>query len=86
MSYSLYLNLTEPEAQSFPATNVSKYLIELIGKDVCSFRRNTQAAYRVVEQARTLAKTINELIADVDNTGDFDAFDRYSPAIDPLEA
>lgn len=85
MSYSLFVNLTEPTAESYPATNVSKYLIELIGKDVCAFRRNTQVSYRVVEQARAISRTINELIKRVDENDDWDAFDKYTQAIDPLE-
>ena len=85
MSYSLFVNLTET-AESYPATSVSKFLIELIGKDVCAFRRNTQASYRLVEQARTIAAAIHGLIKRVDEHDDWEAFDKYTAAIDPLEA
>lgn len=85
MSYSLFVNLTET-AESYPATSVSKFLIETIGKDVCGFRRNTQASYRLVEQARIISSAINSLIKRVDEHDDWDAFDKYTAAIDPLEA
>ncbi|KAJ3554194.1 hypothetical protein NM688_g3233 [Phlebia brevispora] len=87
MSYSLFINLTGADnAESYPATSVSKYLIELIGKDICGFRRNTQTSYRVVEQARAIAFAINTFIKRVEEHDDWDAFDKYTEAIDPLEA
>ncbi len=85
MSHALFVNLTEPTAESFPATSVSKYLIELIGKDVCAFRRNTQVSYRLVERARIIATGINNLIKRVDSEDDWDAYDKYTQAIEPLE-
>ncbi|PSR87339.1 hypothetical protein PHLCEN_2v5156 [Hermanssonia centrifuga] len=85
MSHALFVNLTEPTAESFPATSVSKYLIELIGKDVCAFRRNTQVSYRLVERARIIATGINNLIKRVDTENDWDAYDKYTQAIEPLE-
>ncbi|KAG9085105.1 hypothetical protein FRC06_003733 [Ceratobasidium sp. 370] len=69
----------------FAATELVEHLIKLVGAEVCTFRKNTQASYRFVDTARTLCDKINELIIKVQNDGDWEAFDAYSEAIDPLE-
>lgn len=52
-----------------------------------SFRRNTHVSYLVVERARDIVNTINEYIYRVESstTGDWDSFEKFSVAIEPLE-
>jgi hypothetical protein len=84
-SASLFVDLTAPSSPPFAATSLIKHLIELIGADVCSFRRNTQVSYRFVDVARDLCDTINNLIKKVEDTDNWDDFLAYIDAIDPLE-
>jgi hypothetical protein len=71
------------------ATEWVRYLTQAVGRDVLSFRRNTQVSYMVVERARDVVKAINGLIAKVNEDdsedGDWDNFFKYSKAIKPLE-
>jgi hypothetical protein len=71
------------------ATEWVRYLIQAVGRDVLSFRRNTQVSYMVLQRARDIVNTINEYIAKVDNDesedGDWDSFFKYSKAIKPFE-
>jgi len=52
-----------------------------------SFRRNTHVSYLVVERARDIVNTINEYISRVESstTADWDSFEKFSVAIEPLE-
>ncbi|KAI0300029.1 hypothetical protein B0F90DRAFT_1630389, partial [Multifurca ochricompacta] len=58
-----------------------------VGRDVVSFRRNTQVSYMVVERARDIVDAINEYIQKVENsdTGDWDSFEKFTQAVEPLE-
>ncbi|THH16623.1 hypothetical protein EW146_g4045 [Bondarzewia mesenterica] len=86
MSSSLLSNLTEMDANAAPATDVIKYLIaESIAPDVCAFRRNTQVSYRLVDRARDIFNRINTLIRSVDEEDNWDNYDKFTAAIDPLE-
>ena len=69
------------------ATEVAKYLVQAVGRDVVSFQRNTQVSYMVVERARDIVKAINEYVDKVENstTGDWDSFEKFTTAIEPLE-
>ena len=72
----------------FAATALSRELIHAVAKQVCSFRRNTQVSYRVVEQYALIHQRVNGLIDTVENGQDataWDAYDTYTAAIDPLE-
>ncbi|KAG8708729.1 hypothetical protein FRC09_001075, partial [Ceratobasidium sp. 395] len=69
----------------YPATDLVEHLIKLVGADVCALRKNTQTSYRFVDTARSLCDSINELIKRTEDDGDWDAFQKYSDAIDPLE-
>jgi hypothetical protein len=85
-SPTLYSDLTTPQTEhSYPATDVIYKLIQLAGADVSSFRRNPQISYRLVELARDLYDEINKLIHEVDRDGNWDKYDKYTQAIDPLE-
>ena len=67
------------------ATEWAKYLVQAVGHDVMSFRRNTRVSYMVLERARETVKAINGYINDVENNGERSSFMKYSVAIDPLE-
>ncbi|KAF8266939.1 hypothetical protein EI94DRAFT_1802333 [Lactarius quietus] len=81
------ISLTNFNGSSFAATEAIKWLLQVIGRDVVSFRRNTHVSYLVVERARDIVNTINEYIARVENstTGDWESFEKFSEAIEPLE-
>ena len=69
------------------ATEVLKYLVQAVGRDVVSFQRNTQVSYLVLERARDILKEINEYIDKVQTSTDvdWDSFEKFTMAIDPLE-
>ncbi|KAH9058117.1 hypothetical protein EDB87DRAFT_952989 [Lactarius vividus] len=81
------LSLTDFKGTGFAATEAIKYLLQAIGRDVVSFRRNTHVSYLVVERARDIVNAINEYISRVEHsdTGDWDSFEKFSSAIEPLE-
>ncbi len=75
----------EPAVQWFPATHVSKLLIDFIDTNVGAFRRNTQASYCLLERARNIARKINSLIEFVEVNDAWDMYDKYTSSIEPLE-
>ncbi|KAH9956013.1 hypothetical protein BC827DRAFT_1271215 [Russula dissimulans] len=81
------LSLTDLGTDGPAATEAVKYLVQAVGRDVVTFRRNTQVSFMVVERAREIVKTINEYIVKVENstTGDWDSFEKFTMAIEPLE-
>ncbi len=81
------LSLTDLGSGGSAATEAAQYLVQAVGRDVVSFRRNTQVSYMVVERARDIVKAINEYIAKVESsaTGDWDSFEKFTVAIVPLE-
>ncbi|KAH9032228.1 hypothetical protein EDB85DRAFT_1258787 [Lactarius pseudohatsudake] len=81
------LSLTDFKGNGFAATEAIKCLLQAIGRDVVSFRRNTHVSYLVVERARDIVNAINEYISRVEgsDTGDWDSFEKFSSAIEPLE-
>ena len=81
------LSLTNFKGSSFAATEAITFLLQAIGRDVVSFRRNTHVSYLVVERARDIANAVNEYIARVESstTGDWDSYEKFSAAIEPLE-
>ncbi|KAI9439116.1 hypothetical protein H4582DRAFT_117595 [Lactarius indigo] len=81
------LSLTSFKGSGFAATEAIKCLLQAIGRDVVSFRRNTHVSYLVVERARDIVTAINEYISRVESSdaGDWDSFEKFSSAIEPLE-
>jgi hypothetical protein len=81
------LSLTDLGIGGPGATESVKYLVQAVGRDVVSFRRNTHVSYMAVERAREIIKSINEYIAKVEDseTGDWDSFEKFTMAIEPLE-
>jgi hypothetical protein len=87
MSTKTLLGLTDIENDDHGATEVVKYLLQAVGRDIVSLQRNTHVSYMVAERARDIVKAINECIINVENsaTGDWESFDKFSEAIEPLE-
>ena len=73
----------------FPATELSKKLIEYTGHDVVRFRRNQQIAYHLVEKIRDTYERIVPLIRGIEDSPSteihWDEFTRYTNAVDVLE-
>lgn len=85
MASSLFSNITQLPNEAYPATEVIKYLIDVVGHDVMSFRRNAQVSYLLVDRARDICNAINGYIQRTEGGEDWIAFDRYTDAIDPIE-
>jgi hypothetical protein len=81
--------LTKPTTDGYPATEVIKFLLEVVGRDVVSFRRNAQVSYILVDRARDICDAINTHIKKTETgTGtdlDWASFAKFSDAIDPAE-
>jgi hypothetical protein len=82
---SLLTTFTKPTTEGYPSTEVIKYLIEVVGRDVVSFRRNTQVSFMVVERARDLCDAINIHIKKTESGTDWASFEKFSDALDPVE-
>lgn len=85
VSSTLFVDLTSSSTGSYEVTSLIKYLIELIGADVCAFRRNNQVSYRFVERARNVCDRINQLIAAVETDARWEDYFKYTAAVDILE-
>ena len=90
MTGNLLFDLTSStDADGFPATELSKQLIEYAGQDVVQFRRNQQIAYHVFEQTRSAYDRIVPLIRRIDDSQrteeNWEEFVRYTDAVDALE-
>ncbi|KAH9014239.1 hypothetical protein EDB84DRAFT_1568279 [Lactarius hengduanensis] len=82
---SLFTTLTKPTTEGYPATEVIKYLIEVVGRDVVSFRRNAQVSYMLVDRARDICDAINTHIKKTESGIDWSSFEKFTDAIDPVE-
>jgi DNA-binding LacI/PurR family transcriptional regulator len=79
--------LTDVGNDDHGATEAVKYLLEAVGRNIASFQRNTHVSYMVAERARDIVKAINACIISVENsaTEDWESYDKFSEAIEPLE-
>ena len=82
---SLLTTLTKPTTDGYPATEVIKFLLEVVGRDVVSFRRNAQVSYMLVDRARDICDAINTHIKKTEAGTDWASFEKFSDAIDPAE-
>ena len=86
---SLLTTLTKLTTEGYPATEVIKFLIEVVGRDVVSFRRNAQLSYLLVDRARDICDAINVHIKKTESgsgtDSDWASFEKFSAAIDPVE-
>jgi hypothetical protein len=82
---SLFTTLTKPTTEGYPATEIIKYLIEVVGRDVVSFRRNAQVSFLLVDRARDICDAINIHIEKTESGTDWSSFEKFSDAIDPVE-
>ncbi|KAI0249092.1 hypothetical protein BJV78DRAFT_1284237 [Lactifluus subvellereus] len=85
ISSSLFMNLTRLSNEIYPATEIIKYLIDVVGYDVVSFRRNAQVSYMLVDRAREICDAINGHIQNTESGGDWTSFEKFTQAIDPIE-
>jgi hypothetical protein len=85
MSSSLFTNLTELPNEGYTATEVIKYLIDAVGHDVVSFRRNAHVSYMLVDRARDICNAINDYIQGAESERDWTSFEKFTNAIDPVE-
>jgi len=82
---TMLMGLTRLSNEAYPATDVIKYLIDTVGHDVMSFRRNTQVSYMLVDRARDICDAINGCIQRTEGGEDWMSFDKFTNAIDPVE-
>ena len=82
---SLLNTLIKPTTEGYPATEVIKYLIEVVGRDVVSFRRNAQVSFMLVERARDICDAINIHIKKTESGTDWSSFEKFCDALDPVE-
>ena len=87
MSPKTLLGLTDVGNDDHGAVETAKHLLQAVGRDIVSFQRNTHVSYMVTERARDIVKAIDKCINDVENSpaGDWESYDKFSEAIDPLE-
>ncbi|KAI0247273.1 hypothetical protein BJV78DRAFT_1285698 [Lactifluus subvellereus] len=85
MSSSLFMSLTELPNEGYTATEVIKYLIDVVGHDVVSFRRNAHVSYMLVDRARDICNAINDYIQGAESERDWTSFEKFTNAIDPVE-
>ena len=84
----------KPTTDGYPATEVIKFLLEVVGRDVVSFRRHAAVSDLLVNRARDICDTINRHISNthfkkfehgVPTDLDWISFAKFSDAIDPAE-
>lgn len=90
MTGNLLFDLTSSiDPGGFPATELSKKLIEYTGHDVVRFRRNQQIAYHLVEKTRDAYERIVPLVRRIEDSPsteeNWEDFIRYTNAVDALE-
>jgi hypothetical protein len=85
MSSSLFMNLTQLPNESYPVTEVIKYLIDVVGSDVVSFRRNAHVSYMLVDRARDICSAIHGHIQRAESGRDWTSFEKFTDAIGPVE-
>ena len=81
----LFNTFTKPTTEGYPATEAIKYLVEVVGRDVVSFRRNTQVSFMLVDRARDLCDAINIHIKKTETGTDWASFEKFTDALDPVE-
>lgn len=79
------LRLTDVGNDDHGATEVVKYLLEAVGREIVSFQRNTHVSYMMAERARDIIKSITGCITKVETTGEWESYEKFSEAIEPLE-
>lgn len=90
LSFSLHDTLTKLESSdNYAATELSKLLLDVVGRHVCGFKRNAQISYRLVGRARDICNEINRLFtkiqSDTDLASIWGSYDNATSAIDVLE-
>lgn len=78
---------TLPAPGLFTSLELLHPIIQCLGHDLGNTKRLTHSSLRVVSQSTKLYKEIHELIKKVDaaETPDWNSYEKYSTAIEPLE-
>jgi hypothetical protein len=79
------INLPGTSNEAYPATELIKYLIDAVGRDAMSLRRNAQMSYLLVDRTRDIFDAINTHIRRVESGEDWESYDKFTSAIDPIE-
>jgi hypothetical protein len=82
---SLLSTFTKLTTEGYPATEVIKYLIEVVGRDVVSFKRNAQVSFMLVDRSRDICDAINTHIKKTESGTDWASFEKFANALDPVE-
>jgi hypothetical protein len=88
---SIFGQLVGEHAEEYPhALQLTKDLLKVVASYACSFKRNAHVSFLFVEQSRTLADKISEMIHAFETLPDSSPFDwtkfeTVAKAIDPLE-
>ena len=82
---SLLSTFTKLTTEGYPATEVIKYLIEVVGRDVVSFKRNAQVSFMLVDRSRDICDAINAHIKKTESGTDWASFEKFANALDPVE-
>jgi hypothetical protein len=73
--------------EGYKATELIKDLLEIIGREVCTAKRNAQTSALLVRRAFDIYNKINALIekAGLDDPDDWTTYGLYTTAIGPLQ-
>ncbi|KAJ7504974.1 hypothetical protein B0H11DRAFT_2343422 [Mycena galericulata] len=82
---SLFDELTQQNQPKFPVTELLTQLLQTVGHDVCSTKRNLHSSYWTVAYARDLCDKINALAAVAAEGESWTRFDEYTTMIVYLE-
>jgi hypothetical protein len=81
---SLFTDLIKLSNDLYLAAELIKPLIDALGHDVVSFRRNRQVSYVLVDRARNICDQINQYIPSASRE-DWISYEEFTKAIEPVE-
>ena len=93
-TFDIFTHITRSKIEPPPqngATDLIKFLVDVVAKDACQAKRNPITSYTLVEIVRDIRDAIDTLIREVHDSSDalddgiWTKFDNYSSAITPLE-
>jgi hypothetical protein len=80
-----FTDFPELSNHSYPATELIKCLVDVLGYNVTCIRRNKQVSYILVDRARNVCDQINWHIQDADSKEDWSSYEQLTKAIKPVE-
>ncbi|KAJ1309435.1 hypothetical protein OPQ81_006211 [Rhizoctonia solani] len=84
-SSTLYSDFSFPQSEQFAATELLHSLLQEVEAVVSSSRYGLRASYKLIDRVRDRYNEINRRISRVVKTHEWDDYDAYTKAIDPLE-